>query len=230
MTERRRIALLVPSSNTVMENDLHNRLDKAHFTVHTARMYLERTTAEAERVMLDEDAPSVANLIGTVRPDLLVFGCTSAGSLGGLGYDRTFARELGDRAGCEGIGVLSNLAEKISTSGLRRVAVLTPYVEELTASVAAGLAEQGLDIATTAGMGISINFELAAPTPEEITEFALEALRGTTNIDGVVISCTNFRALEAAPHITRRTGLPVITSNSAVIDTIDQLVMPAGRR
>jgi hypothetical protein len=46
---RLRIGVLVPSSNTVMENDLHQALPKSRYTVHAARMYLEETTAAAER-------------------------------------------------------------------------------------------------------------------------------------------------------------------------------------
>lgn len=221
MNDRTRIGLLVPSSNTVMENDLHAHLDKARYTVHTARMYLEVTTAEAEQAMLDRDAPAAAELVGTARPDVLVFGCTSAGSLGGVAHDRSYCADLGKRAGARGIGVMSSLVDRIQDAGLRRIAVLTPYVEELTASVARGLAGEGLEVVTAAGMGISVNVELAHPTPDEITRFVLTEIRGV-RIDGIVISCTNFRALDARPEITAQTGLPVITSNSAVLDTIER--------
>jgi maleate isomerase len=227
MTERHRIGLLVPSSNTVMENDLHAHLDKARYTVHTARMYLERTTAEAERVMLDRDAPAAASLIGTVRPDVLVFGCTSAGSLGGVAYDRQVCAELGTRAGCRSIGVMSSLADCVREHRMHRVAVITPYIDELTASVASGLSQQGLHIVSTAGMGISVNVDLARPTPEEITGFVRRSVYGL-DIDGIVVSCTNFRALEAKAAITMETGLPVITSNSAVLETIGQLCAARG--
>ena len=220
MNDRTRIGLLVPSSNTVMENDLHAHLDKARFTVHTARMYLEHTTAEAEQKMLDDDAPAAADLVGTARPDVLVFGCTSAGSLGGVAYDRAYCADLGKRAaGARGIGVMSSLVDRVRAAGLRRIAVLTPYIEELTASVAAGLVSQGLEVVASAGMGISVNIDLARPTPEEITRFVRAAVDGA-DVDGIVVSCTNFRALEARPAIAAETGLPVITSNSAVLDTI----------
>lgn len=222
MNDRNRIGLLVPSSNTVMENDLHAHLDKANYTVHTARMYLERTTAEAEQVMLDRDAPAAADLVGTARPDVLVFGCTSAGSLGSVAYDRRYCADLGARAGARGIGVMSSLADCVREHGLRRVAVITPYIDELTASVARGLASEDLEVVTAAGMGISVNIDLARPTPDEITRFVLMTIRGA-DIDGIVISCTNFRSLEARPAIAAETGLPVITSNSAVLETIERI-------
>lgn len=222
MNDRNRIGLLVPSSNTVMENDLHAHLDKARYTVHTARMYLVATTAEAEQRMLDEDAPAATDLVGTARPDVLVFGCTSAGSLGGVDHDRGYCADLGKRAGARGIGVMSSLVDRVREQGLTRVAVITPYIDELTASVAGGLAGAGLEVVTAAGMGISVNIDLARPTPEEITGFVLDRIRGA-DIDGIVVSCTNFRALDARPAITAQTGLPVITSNSAVLDTIERI-------
>ena len=81
---RRRIALLVPSSNTVMENDLHKGLPADRYTVHTDRMYLVETTRDAEVRMIEEFSKSAASDLGTLEPDLFVFGCTSAGSLFGL--------------------------------------------------------------------------------------------------------------------------------------------------
>jgi len=54
LDDRLRIGVLVPSSNTVMENDLHQALPKSRYTVHTARMYLEETTAAAERKMVEK--------------------------------------------------------------------------------------------------------------------------------------------------------------------------------
>lgn len=222
MNGRNRIGLLVPSSNTVMENDLHAHLDKEHYTVHTARMYLEHTTADAEQVMLDRDAPAAADLLGTARPDLLVFGCTSAGSLGGVAHDRMYCADLGKQTGARGIGVMSSLFDRVRETGLHRVAVITPYIDELTAAVARGLAGDDLDVVIAAGMGISVNIDLARPTPDEITRFVLAKIRDA-DIDGIVISCTNFRSLDARPVIAAETGLPVITSNSAVLDTIQRI-------
>lgn len=216
-----RIGLLVPSSNTVMENDLHRALPKSRYTVHTARMYLEETTAPAERRMVEDFAPAGAEQLRTVHPDLLVFGCTSAGSLGGLPYDREICERLGSLAGCRCIGVLSSAADVLGRRSLRSIAVLTPYVAELTRSVARSLAEQGFDVVAAHGMGIDVNVELARPTPDDIVAFAKDSL-GPVDADGVFVSCTNFRALDALPRLEEELGLPVVTSNSAVLEAVER--------
>ncbi|WP_292931880.1 aspartate/glutamate racemase family protein [Noviherbaspirillum sp.] len=215
-----RVALLVPSSNTVMENDLHAALPKRDFTVHADRMYLVECTRDAERRMIEQFAPQAAGDLGTLNPDLLVFGCTSAGSLFGLDYDAKVCRELGERAGCLGLGVISAVAEALERQGARRLAVITPYNEDLTQSVASAVAD-GREIVCAYGMGIEDNVALADPTPEEIVAFARERLAGKS-FDGIFVSCTNFRAYEARRALAEAFGVPVVTSNSAVIDAIQR--------
>lgn len=226
---RKRIALLVPSSNTTMENDLHWALPKDRYTIHTDRMYLVETTREAELNMIEKHAKPAAKDLGTANPDLLVFGCTSAGSLFGTDYDAKLCAELGDLAGCPGIGVISSAAEALSLAKSRRVAVITPYNEDLTASVAKALEGSGREIVAAHGMGITVNIELADPTPDEIVEFARTKLAGVS-FDTVFVSCTNFRALEAKEALEKALKATVITSNSAVVDAIERtLATPTSR-
>lgn len=215
-----RVALLVPSSNTVMENDLHAALPKSQFTVHTARMYLVTTTREEELRMISEHAPKAADDLGTLDPDLFVFGCTSAGSLFGLDHDAKVCRELGARAGCPAIGVARAVAEALDLLGARRLAVITPYNEDLTGAVAAAVSSRR-EIVCAHGMGITDNVALADPTPANIVAFARERLAGLS-FDGLFVSCTNFRAYEAREALTAAFDVPVTTSNSAVIDAIRQ--------
>lgn len=216
---RARIALIVPSSNTVMENDLHEALAKARFGVHTARMYLVETTREAEQRMIEHHAPKAADDLATLHPDLLVFGCTSAGSLFGAEYDRQVCRDLGERAGCPALGTLSAVNEALDARPFRRLAVITPYNDDLTASIASAVTTSERTVVAAHGMGIEDNVALADPSPGHIAAFAEELLRGA-DFDGLFVSCTNFRALEAKPALERAFGVPVVTSNSAVVDAI----------
>jgi maleate isomerase len=223
-----RVALLVPSSNTVMENDLHGALPKNQYTVHTDRMYLVETTRPAEQRMIEEYAAQAASDLGTVEPDVLVFGCTSAGSLFGLDYDAKVCRELGSLAGCASIGVVSSVAEALDRQASRRLAIITPYNEDLTNSVASAVSN-GRTIVCAYGMGITSNVALADPTPADIVAFAREKLAGKS-FDGVFVSCTNFRSYEARAALEKALGVPVVTSNSAVVDAIHRFRESGARR
>lgn len=222
---RKRIALLVPSSNTIMENDLHSALPREQFTVHTDRMYLVETTREAELRMIQDYASAAAKDLGTTRPDLLVFGCTSAGSLFGLEYDTKTCRNLGELAGCPALGVITAASEALERCHARNIAVITPYIEDLTQSIADALKTDSREIVAAHGMGISVNVELADPTPEDIVRFAKEKLEGVS-FDTLFVSCTNFRSFEAKAELESLFGVNVVTSNSAVIDAIIRRFSP----
>src|ERR1700722_8838137 len=81
-----RIGLIVPSSNTVMEPDFHQHIGRASI-VSTTRIFLEDVTRVAEIRMLEDELPKAVELIRTTAPDVVVFGCTSAGALGTLVHD-----------------------------------------------------------------------------------------------------------------------------------------------
>ena len=216
---RFRIALVIPSSNMVMENDLHRALPADRYTVHTDRMYLVETTREAEIRMIEDFAPQAASDLGTLDPDLLVFGCTSAGSLFGLDYDASVCAKLGKLAGCPPQGVVSAVSDALGRAGAKRIAVITPYIDDLTQSVANAIKIDEREIVAAHGMGITVNKALADPTPTDIVSFARQSLQGL-KFDLLFVSCTNFRALDAKRELETVFQVPVVTSNSAVIDAI----------
>jgi maleate isomerase len=214
-----RVGLLVPSSNTVMENDLHAGLPKDRYTVHTARMYLVETTREAEIRMIEDYAPKGAADVGTAGLDLFVFGCTSGGSLFGLDYDRKICRELGEAANCESLGTISAVNQTLDARGFKTLAIITPYIEDLTQAVAKAAETDTRKVVAAHGMNISVNVELATPKPSDIVAFAVDKLRDV-EFDGLFVSCTNFRSLEAIPELQAALGVPVVTSNSCVIEQV----------
>jgi maleate isomerase len=226
-SRRKKIALLVPSSNTVMENDLHSALPKDHYTVHTDRMFLVETTREAESIMLEKYARPAASDVGTTKPDLIVFGCTSAGSLFGLDYDAEFCATLGKLAGCPSLSVINSASRALSVVAARKIALITPYNDDLTTSVAKAFSGDGREIVAAHGMGITPVVELADPEPAEIVSFAREKLKGVL-FDTLFVSCTNFRAFEAKPDLENAFGTRVITSNSAIIEAIEAMFRPQG--
>ena len=215
-TEWRRIGVIVPSSNTTVEADFMLGLPDG-VMVHTARMYLAETTAEAERRMIHEHVPIAVTDLATLRPHVVAFACTSGGAvLGADGESRlidTIARETA------AIVVSTNdaVGKAIERIGKKRVAVLTPYVNELNQAIRAGLERRGLTVVHLAGLGITDNFSISSVTPDEIVAFAERELAGRT-FDLLFVSCTNFRAVEARPLLTKRFGVPVVTSNQATIE------------
>jgi len=69
------------------------------------------------------------------------------------------------------------------------------------------------------------SLEQNALTPQDAYDMALKA--DHKDVDAIVISCTDYRALEAIPAIESAVGKPVITSNQALMYAcLCRLTMP----
>jgi maleate isomerase len=225
MTNPLRIGLIVPSSNTVMEPDFHRHLGQAAI-VSTARIFLESVTREAETRMLEDDLPSAAELIRTTAPDVVVFGCTSAGALGTLAHDRAIGERIEKLASARAITVLQAVLSQLGAIAPRKLAVFTPYIPDLTDGVASSLSEAGFPPLIAAGMGIRANLEIGRVTPAEIIDFVESQIEGSAP-DCIFLSCTNWRAIEAIEPLHRKLGIPVVSSNQAALVAVGQLsVLP----
>jgi maleate isomerase len=221
-----RIGLIVPSSNSVAEVDFYRRLP-SDCTLHTARMYLVETTPEGESVMLDEHLPKATADLATVRPDVTVFACTSAGALRGNHYEAELIDRIGEQTGAATFSVAAAVRWAIRATGARRVGVITPYVDSLNEKIASSLEDDGLEVAAIHGLGITENFAIAEVEPERIAQFAVERFGGS-DIELLFASCTNFRAFDAREDMQQALGLPVVTSNQAALSAVlDHLGVPA---
>jgi maleate isomerase len=215
----RRVGLMIPSSNTMMEVDFTRDLPPG-LALHTARMYMEDTTPAGENRMLDEFALPAARDLGTARPDVVVFGCTSAGALRGNDYDAQLCQQISELTRAPVVSTIGAVRAAIGASGAGNIGVITPYVDELNEKIKASIESDGIDVAAVSGLGITDNFQIAEVSQDQIVAFAVDAL-GPLAVQGVIdlifASCTNFGAMAARPAITERLGLPVITSNQAVL-------------
>lgn len=213
-----RTGLIIPSSNTVMEPDFHRELG-ARSAIGTARIFLEQVTREAEESMIEDDLPRALRLIKTTDPHVIVFGCTSAGSLGGLDGDSAIARRIEQLTGVPALTVVGCVVQQLRMIEPRKVAVFTPYEEELTRTVAQCVVDAGYRLAKTAGMGIRANRDIGRVTPAEIVEFVTAQIGGA-DADCIFLSCTNWQAVDAIAAVKARFGVPVISSNQATIDAV----------
>ncbi len=221
--EGKRVGLIVPSTNTVMEPDLYRNLPSGT-TVHTSRMLLEGSvTVEAEELMLDVYLPDCARQIGTLQPDVVVFGCTSAGALRGPEYERQLAGGISETTGAPTITIMGAVVDELQRLAVKNVAVLTPYSEEINDTIKESLETSGFTVPYINGMDVKGAFNIAAVSPAEIVNYVKEQLAGVAS-DCLFVSCANLRSVEVLDKIREAAGRPVITSNQAVLAGVKRTI------
>ena len=216
------IGLIVPSSNTTMEPDFHRHAGTAA-VISTTRIFLEHVTRDAELKMIREDLPHALQIMKSAAPRVIVFGCTSAGSLGGIKHDTEIGNMIEKETGAKGVTVVVSILEELRRVAPRAVSVFTPYEEELTRSVAGCLGEGGYRVIQSAGMQLRKNRDIGRVTPGEIVAFVKSRMTGDLP-DCILLSCTNWRAMEAIELLQAEFGLPVITSNQACVAAVQRVI------
>lgn len=211
----KRIGVLVPSTNTVVETDFHAAAPP-EASVHTARMQIDDTTVAGERRMVEEYLPIAAGDLATARPHVVAFACTSAGASMGPDAEARLIGELEDVTGAPVVSTNRAVHEELCRVGARRVATVTPYVDELVESIREGIERAGFDVPVAAGMGIRDPFAICEVSEDEIVAFTDEQMRAS-GCDTLFMSCTNLPAMRLRDHLAERYGVPVVTSNQATI-------------
>ena len=96
--------------------------------------------------------------------------------------------------------------------GMQRIAVAAPYEGWLMDLLVKFLEEAGLQVLNSANLGHQAN---VLYPPSKAIDLAQRAWH--PDADGLIMSCGNFRTLEAIDEIERRLGKPVITSVQASV-------------
>lgn len=219
----KRVGLIVPSTNTVMEPDLYRNLPPGA-TVHTSRMLLEGSvTVEAEELMLDVYLPECARQIGTLLPDVVVFGCTSAGALRGPAYEQELAGKISKATGAPTITIMGAVADELVRLGAKSVAVLTPYSHEINDTIKESLETSGFTVPYINGMDVKGAFNIAAVSQHEIVQYVREQLEGVES-DCLFVSCANLKSVDALDELQQVAGRPVVTSNQAVLEGVKRAI------
>ena len=208
---RGRIGLMLPTGNSVMEPEF-NRLAPEGVSVHANRVYLERVTPEALEGM-EAHAAASAKGLESIRIGVLAFGCTSGSFVGGKGYDEKLIRIMEEETGVPATTTTTAVVRALRLLGVRRIALATPYTEEVTELEVRFLGDNGFEVTRAKGGGIVETADIQECEPATAYDRAREV--DDDRAEAVFISCTGFRSIEIIEKLEADLGKPVITSNRA---------------
>jgi maleate isomerase len=211
---RAKLGLIVPSSNTAAEVEFGEHVPEG-VSVHTSRMPLESVTAGALDAMSDR-AVECAELLAHADVDAVAYACTTGSLLHGPGFDSELEEELAAAADCPAVATALSVDRAFEALDVERIAVRTPYNEELNGREreyfeAAGYAVESID-----GKGIEENVAIGALAPEDAYRQVKETV-DASDVDAVFVSCTNYRTLATIEPLEDDLGVPVVTSNAATL-------------
>jgi maleate isomerase len=220
MKAAKRVGVVVPSSNVVIEPELSGAMPDSA-TIHFTRAWYRFGSLTDPRPL--EPLPAMAEDTIRAVPVLADAGVRiiSSGSTAGSFFAGTdFERELIERMEAQAEGVVATTPASAVVAALRAlgatsVSVITPYMEPLYAAERAYLEAKGFSVANAVGIEIAHGRDMAYIDPAELDRF----VRANVDPDADVcfVSCTNLRTFEWIERWEEEFGRPVVTSNQAML-------------
>lgn len=215
---RARYGILVPFTNTNLEPDMA-LLRPPGVSLHFARVggYDAEEIPDAAQMQgfgaADLEAPLA--LLQGAKPDVVLYGCTSATLTHGSAFDRALAARIKAHSGAATVTAAGALIHALRTLKIARVGFASPYVADINDMAIAFLAENSVEtIARVDVAGTLDNTGQGALTPDAVLALGLRA--DHPDAQAVVLSCTDMRSVEIIAQLEARIGKPVITSNQAM--------------
>lgn len=211
MERPRRLGLILPSSNTAMEEELPRIVPAEEIVIHSARARLTDVTPEA-LVEMETTSEMSAIQLADAGVDIIQYTCSAK-----LGYDHDvqFAADLEHLTGVRTVPYTQGVVEGLRLLGAKRIAVATPYIEAVDILETAFYEGAGFDIVNIQGLGIIDNVKSGLVSPEFWYEFVKEVDR--PEADAIFISCTQVRAIEVIERLEDELDKPVVAANVAAL-------------
>ena len=208
-----RIGLIALSSDQVIEQDWRRLLPDDDLALYVSRITNADTVTIESLSAMEAGLEGAARLIlPEGRIDVFAYGCTSGSVL--IGEERVFDSLRKARPGIPCTTPITGALAAFERLAVSRIAVLTPYIEDVNRPIAAYLEARGCEVSAFGSFELARDGEIARVTPRSILE-AARAL-DSPGTQAIFISCTALRALDAIAPLEAETGKPVITSNQAM--------------
>ncbi|MGR3714889.1 MAG: maleate cis-trans isomerase family protein [Shimia sp.] len=200
---------------------------KRYFEEHQGPFYKTRIRSSTEVTQdslasMAADLRAAADLLPKARPFKVVgYGCTSASSV--IGSEKV--EEL-VRQGCDVEVVTNPLRAAVACArhhGISRLALLSPYIEEVNTPLRVAFAKDGVDMSVFGSFGVSEEAKVVRISTESLVEAACQ-LGQDSAVEGVFMSCTNLRTYEALKLVEAAIGKPVLSSNQSLAWHMQQIL------
>jgi maleate isomerase len=219
---RRRIGVVIPSTNTSVEAD-YNDLRPDNVTMHVARIFINTSIDSDDKAQetlrqIREGSEKAVHDVCTCKPDHLIMGMSSETFVGGLEGSRALTKRMEETSGLNVStgSEATNLA--LQSIDAKRIAVLTPYQPSIDEQVELYFDDLGYEMVAMKSLRCPTATSIADVTGEEILS-AIDELdqQAHGEFDAFVQAGTNLSSWAVADEIEKRTGKPLVSINAATL-------------
>ncbi|MEQ8604070.1 MAG: Asp/Glu racemase [Marivibrio sp.] len=211
---RAALGLIVLQSDETVDPDFRRLIPFEDVRVYPSRVRCRDEVTLESLPEMRETLPEAAALLPDAA-DLraIGYGCTSASAVMG----EEAVADLFERVwpGVPSTNPLTALKAACRTLGIERLAIVSPYVPDVSAALIRRLRAAGVEVPAVASFGEKAERVVARIAPASVRDAVLE-IGAEADCDAVFASCTNLRAYEVLETAERALGRPVLCSNQVL--------------
>ncbi|PVA09260.1 Asp/Glu racemase [Pelagivirga sediminicola] len=208
-----RLGLIVLATDETLEFEARRMLARRGAVLLHTRIPVATTITPETLAQMDAAMPAAAALL-PAGLDAIGYACTSGATVIGPKRVREQIRSIHPAA--EVTDPISAARAALQHLGARRIGMVTPYLPSVTAPICALLGASGIEIAHQTSFAEPDDRRVARIDPASTRAALLEAAKAP-GVDALFASCTNLQTFDIIDDVEAITGLPVVTSNQALL-------------
>lgn len=207
---RRKLGLIVLQADETIEDDMR-RLLPADASLLVSRVPSgEHVTPETLKAMASHLTAAATLFPRGLTFNTVGYGCTSGASQIGSARIAELVR-AGTRAD-QVTEPVSALIAACRALGLKRLAILSPYVASVSGHLRTVLAAEGVETPDFGSFAEPNEAHVVSIDKASIQSAATALVQGRA-VDGLFLSCTNLRTLDVIAPLEQSLRMPVLSSN-----------------
>lgn len=212
-----RLGVLTPSSNTALEpltSAIVATVPGA--SAHFSRFTVTQIALDAQALGQFDDSKilAAAELLADAKVDAIGWSGTSSGWLG-FDADRRLVERIRERTGIPATTAVLALNELLALKSLRRLALVTPYTEDVQRRIMQNYAALDIEVVAERHLGIRVNHDFAGVGPAQLRAMIGEV--AAAKPQAITTFCTNLRAATLAEEVERSLRIPLLDTVSTTV-------------
>jgi maleate isomerase len=210
---RLRIGLIVLATDQTSEHEFRRLLQLPGVDFYVARIWNDaKITADTLAAMATDIDACARVILPDLRLDVMGFTCTSGAIV--IGEERVFGLMRAARPALPCTSPMTAAMAGMSALGLKRIALLTPYVQAINDVMRSHIEAHGVAVPVMGSFNNSNDDEVARISPDSTRAAAIE-LGNSPHVDGIFVSCTSLRTADIICQVEAAIGKPMLASNPA---------------
>lgn len=216
---RMKFGVIVPSTNTSVQPE-YDAMRPPGVTNHTSRIAIPNDPVRNDDDFnlliqrIKAETITAVDQVLTCEPDYLILGMSAETFWDGLDGSKALEQKILSR-GARGVSLGSDACQAAlrAYGGVRRIAVITPYMPVGDAQVHRFFTDCGLEVTTIKGLRCASPVLIAHETQATLRDAILEV--DARDVDAIVQVGTNLAMAHLAAEAERWLGKPVLAINTA---------------